>query len=205
MSSVQTDVDLEPATSSSRTETPLTTAKQPNQTSPTHSAARSGSSASVATPTEFLQTSDLTPDEESLTHEFLHLVNTWRTTRGFGPLQYSNAVKFLMARKFNIDRALALYQQHELMRLRESLISTTIDPDSNPLKDELETGKFTILPSKDANGATLALFNAQKHDPSTVDHRTTLQGVIYQLDVALESIETQRGGLVFIYNMAGSK
>ena len=60
-----------------------------------------------------------------------------------------------------------------------------------------------------------------------MEHKTTLQGVVYQLDVAMEQVihekliitamslttttnssfqtETQRGGLVFIYNMAGSK
>lgn len=32
-----------------------------------------------------------------------------------------------------------------------------------------------------------------------------LQGVVYQLDVALESIDTQRCGLVFIYDMSDSK
>ena len=36
-------------------------------------------------------------------------------------------------------------------------------------------------------------------------HKTTLQNVVYQLDVALEDPQTQRSGLVFIYNMAGSK
>ena len=65
-----------------------------------------------------------------------------------------------------------------------------------------------------------------RHDPAIVEHKTTLQGVVYQLDVAMEQVthekliitdmsvttsnssfqtETQRGGLVFIYNMAGSK
>ena len=32
-----------------------------------------------------------------------------------------------------------------------------------------------------------------------------LTGVIHQLDVALEDVATQRGGLVFVYNMYGSK
>ena len=32
-----------------------------------------------------------------------------------------------------------------------------------------------------------------------------LQGVVYQLDAALESKETQRHGLVFIYDMSDSK
>ena len=31
------------------------------------------------------------------------------------------------------------------------------------------------------------------------------QGVVYQLDVALESVDTQRSGLVFIYDMSDSK
>ena len=31
-------------------------------------------------------------------------------------LPWPSAVKFLMARKFNVERALVLYQQHEIMR-----------------------------------------------------------------------------------------
>lgn len=31
------------------------------------------------------------------------------------------------------------------------------------------------------------------------------QGVVYQLDVALQSMETQRAGLVFIYDMTDSE
>ena len=31
------------------------------------------------------------------------------------------------------------------------------------------------------------------------------EGVIHQLDVAMEDVVTQRGGLVFVYNMYGSK
>ena len=166
--------------------------------SPAHSAR------SAATPVEFLQAScELSAHEEDSTHAFLAVVNPWRATRGYEPLSWASAVKFLMARKFHVDRALQLYQQHELMRIREGL--TVFDANSSPLKDELSAGKFTILPSKDSNGATLALFHAHKHDPSTTSHRTTLQGVVYQLDVALEEVSTQRGGLVFIYNMSGSK
>jgi len=145
----------------------------------------------------------LSPSEEAATAQFMSLVNEWRSVRGFEPVSSAAAVKFLMARKFSVDRALALYQQHELMRAREGL--TTFDPTRPPLSVELSTAKFTILPARDANGATLALFNAHRHDPAIVEHKTTLQGVVYQLDVAMEQTETQRGGLVFIYNMAGSK
>ena len=34
---------------------------------------------------------------------------------------------------------------------------------------------------------------------------TRLQGIVYQLDVAMESIDAQRNGLVFIYDMSDSK
>jgi len=156
--------------------------------------------------------SSLSDEEEGAAQAFLSVVNPWRSARGYEPLPWSSAVKFLMARKFNVERALALYQQHELMRIREGL--AVFDPLQSPLKEELLTGmheqcsvhqqechftspffigKFTILPGKDANGATLALFNAHDHDPGKVCHRTTLQGVVYQLDVALESVSARRG------------
>ena len=47
---------------------------------------------------------------------------------------------------------------------REGL--TTFDPTRPPLSVELSTAKFTILPARDANGATLALFNAHREKTS---------------------------------------
>lgn len=55
------------------------------------------------------------------------------------------ACKFLMARKFDLDRSLMLYRSHETIRFREGLVK--FDPLKDPLKRELETGKFTILVS----------------------------------------------------------
>lgn len=62
-----------------------------------------------------------------------------------------------------------------------------------------------LQPGRDASGAAIALFTANLHNPKVVTHRTTLQGIIYQLDAALQSIETQKAGLVFIYDMSASK
>jgi len=47
----------------------------------------------------------------------------------------------------------------------------------------------------------------QQHTHNTLGSLIVLvlQGVVYQLDVALESAETQRCGLVFVYDMTGSK
>lgn len=55
------------------------------------------------------------------------------------------AVKFLLARKFDVPRAVVLYEQHEETRIRDGLFD--FDERSAPLKRELETGKFTILVS----------------------------------------------------------
>lgn len=53
------------------------------------------------------------------------------------------ALKFLYARKFDVHRAVTLYEQHHQIRLREGLYN--IDPYLEPLHTELQTGKFTIL------------------------------------------------------------
>ncbi|XP_017063998.1 tyrosine-protein phosphatase non-receptor type 9 isoform X2 [Drosophila eugracilis] len=118
-------------------------------------------------------------------------------------ISHTTAVKFLYARKFDIPRAVSLYEQHEQIRLKEDLYN--IDPDVEPLRSELQTGKFTILPARTSSGAAIALFTANRHSPLSVSHRTTLQGIVYQLDSALQDSETQRAGLVFIYDMSGSK
>lgn len=51
-----------------------------------------------------------------------------------------------MARKFDVGRGLTLYEQHESTRIREGLVR--FEPAAEPLRAELETGKFTVLVSK---------------------------------------------------------
>lgn len=146
-----------------------------------------------------------------------------RFRRKLGPVSWSTAVRFLIARKFDVVRAVALFEQHELTRQREGLMN--FDPAIDPLKSELHTGKFTILvgfsykiflncynkllnifqPTRDATGAAIAVFTAHKHIPVNSTHQMTLQGVVYQLDAALQDPITQRAGIVFIYDMSNSK
>ncbi|XP_011175125.1 tyrosine-protein phosphatase non-receptor type 9 [Solenopsis invicta] len=145
----------------------------------------------------------LTAEQEQATKEFIEAVNRCRAGRRAGPVSWSTAVKFLAARKFEVQRALALYEQHEATRKREGL--AVLYPTQEPLLSELYTGKFTVLPSRDATGAAIAIFTAHLHLPQNTTHQTTLQGVVYQLDAALESAETQKHGLVFIYDMSDSK
>ncbi|CAH0718229.1 unnamed protein product, partial [Brenthis ino] len=141
----------------------------------------------------------LSPDQELATKAFLDALSETGATC----ISRATAIKFLLARKFDVARAHTLWRQHEATRRREGLIK--FEPFEDPLKSELETGKFTILPTRDATGAAIAVFTANKHFPTQTTHQTTLQGVVYQLDVALQSVDTQRAGLVFIYDMTDSK
>ncbi|CAL1535587.1 unnamed protein product [Lymnaea stagnalis] len=108
-----------------------------------------------------------------------------------------------MARKFDLKRAIDLFFAHESTREKEDLLS--IDAHDQYLQKELITEKFTLLPGRDNTGAAVALFSARLHYPPHTTHQVVLKSLIYQLDAALESIETQRHGLVFIYDMTDSK
>lgn len=57
---------------------------------------------------------------------------------------------------------------------------------------------------RDVSGAAIALFSARLHDPRQSSHQTTLQALVCQLDAALQSSDTQRHGLIFIYDMTDS-
>lgn len=45
-------------------------------------------------------------------------------------------------------------------------------------------------PGRDAKGAALALFTARLHRPDVTTHKAVLQAIIYQLDKAIERLET---------------
>uniref|UniRef100_A0A3Q2DCH9 Tyrosine-protein phosphatase non-receptor type 9 n=2 Tax=Cyprinodon variegatus TaxID=28743 RepID=A0A3Q2DCH9_CYPVA len=107
-----------------------------------------------------------------------------------------------MARKFDVSRAIDLFQAYKNTRIKEGIIN--INPDEEPLRSELLSGKFTVLPGRDAKGAALALFTARLHRPDVTTHKAVLQAIIYQLDKAIESVQTQRDGLIFIYDMTNS-
>ncbi|XP_005094848.1 tyrosine-protein phosphatase non-receptor type 9 isoform X2 [Aplysia californica] len=141
--------------------------------------------------------------EEKAIQDFLSEVNLSQGQRHRSPVSWGTGCKFLMARKFDVKRAIDLFFSHESTREKEDLLS--IDPSDRYLQKELSTEKFTILPGRDRSGAAVALFSARLHQPPQTTHQVVLKSLIYQLDAALESIETQRQGLVFIYDMTESK
>uniref|UniRef100_A0A673CBD4 Tyrosine-protein phosphatase non-receptor type 9 n=1 Tax=Sphaeramia orbicularis TaxID=375764 RepID=A0A673CBD4_9TELE len=144
-------------------------------------------------------------DENKLSlavEEFLSEVRSREQPHSAGLVSQPTAVKFLMARKFDVSRAIDLFQAYKNTRIKEGIIN--INPDEEPLRSELLSGKFTVLPGRDAKGAALALFTARLHRPDVTTHKAVLQAIIYQLDKAIESVQTQRDGLIFIYDMTNS-
>ncbi|XP_047434514.1 tyrosine-protein phosphatase non-receptor type 9 [Mugil cephalus] len=144
----------------------------------------------------------LTTQEQLAVEEFLSEVRSREQPHSAGLVSQPTAVKFLMARKFDVSRAIDLFQAYKNTRIKEDIIN--IDPDEEPLRSELLCGKFTVLPGRDAKGAALALFTARLHRPDVTTHKAVLQAIIYQLDKAIESLQTQRDGLIFIYDMTNS-
>uniref|UniRef100_A0A7N6AGE8 Tyrosine-protein phosphatase non-receptor type 9 n=1 Tax=Anabas testudineus TaxID=64144 RepID=A0A7N6AGE8_ANATE len=140
--------------------------------------------------------------ENDAVEEFLSEVHSREQPQSAGLVSQPTAVKFLMARKFDVSRAIDLFQAYKNTRIKEGIIN--INPDEEPLRSELLSGKFTVLPGRDAKGAALALFTARLHRPDLTTHKAVLQAIIYQLDKAIESVQTQRDGLIFIYDMTNS-
>lgn len=145
----------------------------------------------------------LTQEEEQATKRFLEEINKWTAYHQVSPLSWNVAVKFLMARKFNVLRAIELFHSYRETRLKEGIVK--LKPQEEPLRSELLSGKFTVLSVRDPSGASIALFTAKLHHPNKSIQQVVLQALFYLLDRAVESFETQRNGLVFIYDMAGSQ
>uniref|UniRef100_A0AAZ3R9P4 protein-tyrosine-phosphatase n=1 Tax=Oncorhynchus tshawytscha TaxID=74940 RepID=A0AAZ3R9P4_ONCTS len=134
--------------------------------------------------------------------EFLSEVRSREHPHSAALVSQPTAVKFLMARKFDVSRATDLFQAYKNTRIKEGIFN--INPEEEPLRSELLSGKFTVLPGRDAKGAALALFTARLHRSDVTTHRAVLQAIIFQLDKAIESVDTQRDGLIFIYDMTNS-
>ncbi|XP_018410149.1 PREDICTED: tyrosine-protein phosphatase non-receptor type 9 isoform X1 [Nanorana parkeri] len=149
----------------------------------------------------------LTQEEEQATQRFLQEMNSWTSFHSVPPLSWDVAVKFLMARKFDVVRAIELFHSYRETRQREGIVR--LNPLQEPLLSELLSGKFTVLSVRAPTGASIAIFTAKLHLPARKNSKeaqhTVLQALFYLLDRAVESVDTQRNGLVFIYDMGGSQ
>ncbi|NWR22383.1 PTN9 phosphatase, partial [Emberiza fucata] len=133
-------------------------------------------------------------------------INKWTGQYNVSPPPWNAPPKFLMARKFDVLRAIELFHSYRETRLKEGI--PPLKPPPPPLRSELLSGKFTTPPGgsvRDPSPPSIAPPPAKLHHPSKSVQHPPLQAPPPLLDRAVESFETQRNGLVFIYDMAGSQ
>ncbi|CAB3985207.1 tyrosine- phosphatase non-receptor type 9 [Paramuricea clavata] len=121
---------------------------------------------------------------------------------GLPPVSTAMALKFLMARKFDVTRASKLFKRHLEVRVKYKMAE--MKPLDEPLSKELLSEKLTILDRVEANKPAVILVNGKYYKPEEKDHLFLIQSLIFQLDEALRDSSTQRNGLILIYNMTDS-
>jgi tyrosine-protein phosphatase non-receptor type 9 len=78
--------------------------------------------------------------------QFIDLLNSSSPHQPRKTVTKETALQYLSARKFDIPKAVALYEANNQTRQREGLYG--IDSNADPLRSELATGKFTVLVSE---------------------------------------------------------
>uniref|UniRef100_A0A8C7DMQ2 protein-tyrosine-phosphatase n=1 Tax=Oncorhynchus kisutch TaxID=8019 RepID=A0A8C7DMQ2_ONCKI len=126
--------------------------------------------------------------------QFLEEITKWTTQHGVSQLSWEVAVKFLMARKFDVLLAIELFHSYRVITcLKEGIVK--LQPQEEPLHSELLSGKFTVLSVRDPSGASIALYTAKLHRPNKTGNHVVLQALFYLLDRAVESND----GLSFLF------
>eukprot|EP00794_Sanderia_malayensis_P009494 gene9494-10486_t len=148
---------------------------------------------------EIDDTVELSEEEQQAIQEFILEVNKENALGEFHEVDDQIALRFLRARKFDVDRAVALFIAHKNVRVKFDLKHVDISKD--PFRSELFSGKFTVLPGKDLAGATVCLFTERLHFPDKTTHQAVLKSVIFQLDEVTKRDDAQINGLVLIYDM----
>eukprot|EP00112_Aurelia_sp_Birch-Aquarium-sp1_P007509 Seg1819.1 transcript_id=Seg1819.1/GoldUCD/mRNA.D3Y31 product="Tyrosine-protein phosphatase non-receptor type 9" protein_id=Seg1819.1/GoldUCD/D3Y31 len=94
------------------------------------------------------------------------------------------SIKFLMARKFDVERAKTLFNANLVACHKLDL--KEISPFQEQLSKELLSGKFTVLFGKDLAGASVCLFTERLHFPKRTNHTIVLKSLIFQLNEVLK-------------------
>jgi len=105
-------------------------------------------------------------------------------------------VQFLMARKFEVERAITLLKNNLAWR-KEHQLDEQMKVDD--VMKELSTLKMIMMPNAhDVAGAQLIFFRPRMHFPRESLPADVLKMAVFLLQNAIQRVETQRNGFVFI-------
>lgn len=139
--------------------------------------------------------SHLSPDEI----QSLNVLRDWTHVEGLNAPD-NVLVYFLMARKFEPDRALSLLKNHLSWR-RDHESFFRID---QTVVQEMETSKILVPPGRDKTGAQIIYFRPSLHKPKESPPLHLFKMAFFLLQRCLQDIHTQRNGFLVINDLRGA-
>lgn len=134
--------------------------------------------------------SNLSPQQVELVTEFLTTVNLERARNSQPSLKLRDAIRFLIPREFNLDRAIKSCQDFEKLK---ASIKLPLDP--------MPTFKFTG--SVDEDSCPILLLEATAQDVKGVDKEKILSSVLQTLECVPLDVESCEREIVIIVNIEG--
>lgn len=110
-------------------------------------------------------------------------------------------LRFLRARKFDVDRALQVYVNYHKYRHKHREWVKDAPTDDPKLKPLMEAGVFSVLPGALSDGSRAVCFMPCRWHISTMDVFDCGRVAFHVLDKLLESEEVQVHGITFIDNV----
>ncbi|XP_031558328.1 tyrosine-protein phosphatase non-receptor type 9-like [Actinia tenebrosa] len=126
-------------------------------------------------------------------------INAICQSTGLAPMSAAAATKFLMARDFDVEKTVSLYNKYQSQRKLYRM--ENMSPFKNPLQEEIYSGRFTVLNTSDQDGAGVVYLSAKRLSHHT-DHNTIINNIYFQMDEAIKSPEMQKNGLVLLYDFS---
>lgn len=135
--------------------------------------------------------SELTQDQKNMLHDFLQIHHTNEDT----------ALQFLYARKFDLDRAITLYEEYlSKVELYEFQNVKFVE-----ILPELKTGKLLIPGTRDLKRAGLMIFYAGRHEPDVFPPVATLALTYYLTRILIQDPLNQKHGITIIVDFSDMK
>lgn len=107
-------------------------------------------------------------------------------------------LRFLFARKFNIDDAFQLLINYLDFKQRNSDILSKISALDEKIQLALRDGFPTIIPQRDRKGRKILVFFASNWNPVSYSLQVVFRALLLSLEKLLEDLQNQANGLVII-------
>ena len=110
-------------------------------------------------------------------------------------------LRFLRARKFDLDRAEQLYINYHVIRFKNSAVIGEVTPES--AERVFQSGMVTVLPHRTKEGCRVMIIRPSRWDRQLIGVEEVLKSVLVVLDRLLDEEETQIHGIAVFENLVG--